>query len=82
MATKPEIVVSLIKTAINGNHFIHDSSHLGIDLKTKGFMFWKKTEIHVSGRVDTDREKEAIDQILAEESKGITVVNKLRVQKR
>ena len=82
MAAKPNDVANLIKSSINGHQHIHDASHLTVDVKTKGFMFWKKTEIHLSGRVDTDREKEAIDGILEAEAKGITVVNKIRVQKR
>ena len=82
MAAKPENVVNLITSSINGNQHIHDASHLAIDAKTKGFMFWKKTEIHISGRVDTDREKEVIDKILETESKEFTIINNLRVQKR
>ena len=82
MAAKAENVVNLITSTINGNQHIHDASHLAIDAKTKGFLFWKKTEIHISGRVDTDREKEEIDKILASESKGFPIINKLRVHKR
>jgi len=82
VAVKPNDVVNLIKSGINGHQHVHDASHLTIDAKTKGFMFWKKTEIHISGRVDTDREKEAIDEILEAEAKGIPIVNNLRVHKR
>ena len=82
MATKPETVVELIKSGINGNHLIHDASHLFIDPKTTGFMFWKKTKIHVTGRVDTDREKEEIDKVLESQAKEYPIVNKLRVQRR
>ena len=82
MAVKPEIVASLIKSKINGNHLVHDSSHLGIDVKTTGFMFWKKTIIKISGRVDTDKEKTEIDQIINSESNGYEVDNKLRVERR
>jgi len=82
MAVKPEIIEKLITSSINGNHLIHDASHVAINLKTKGFMFWKKTEIHISGRVDTDREKEEIDKILETESKGLAIINNLRVHKR
>ena len=82
MATKPENVANLIKSIINGHPHIHDASHLSIDVKTKGFLFWKKTEIHISGRVDSDREKEVIEKILETESKGFPVVNNMRAQKR
>jgi len=82
MATKPETVVELIKSAINGNHLIHDASHISIEPKTTGFMFWKKTEIHVTGRTDTDREKEEIDKIVASEAHGFPVVTEIRVQRR
>ena len=82
MAVKPEIVASRIKAGINGNHHIHDASHLGIDIKTTGFMFWKKTEIHITGRVDTDKEKAEVDGILDAEANGYPIVNKLRVDRR
>ena len=82
MAIKPENVANLITSSINGNHLIHDASHLTVDVKTKGFMFWKRVEIHIAGRVDTAREKEEIDKILAAESKGYAILNDLRVHKR
>ncbi|MAG13849.1 MAG: hypothetical protein CMN78_04570 [Spirochaetales bacterium] len=82
MAVKPQIIEKLIQSGINGNHLIHDASHVAINLKTKGFLFWKKTEIHISGRVDTDREKEEIDKILEAESKGLAIINNLRVHRR
>ena len=47
-----------------------------------GFLFWKKTEIHISGRVDTDKEKAEVDSILDAEANGYPVVNKLRAQRR
>ena len=82
MAAKPNDVANLIKSSINGHQHIHDASHLAVNVKTKGFMFWKKTEIHISGRVDTDREKKEIDKILETESKGLAIINNLRVHKR
>ena len=82
MAAKSEIIEKLIMSGINGNHLIHDATHLAVNVKTKGFMFWKKTEIHISGRVDTDREKKEIDKILETESKGLAIINNLRVHKR
>ena len=82
MAIKPENVVNLLMASINGNIHVHDASHLLIDVKTKGFMFWKTTELHILGRVETEREKEEIDKILETEAQGFTVVNSLRVHKR
>ena len=82
MAVKPEEVANLITSSITGDQHVHDASHLTVDVKTKGFMFWKKIEIHITGRVETDREKEAIDKILEAEAKGFTIIDKLRVHKR
>ena len=73
---------NLIMASINANLHIHDSSHLTIDPKTTGMLFWKKTAIHISGRVETDREKEEIDTILETGSGGFTIINNLRVHKR
>ncbi len=82
MSTKPEIVANSITSGINGSHLIHDASHIGVDVKTTGMMFWKKTEIHVSGRVDTDREKDELDKVVASNANGFTVINNVRVDRR
>jgi hypothetical protein len=82
MATKAEDVAKAIMASIKGHTHVHDASHLVVDAKTTGFMFWKTTEIHVSGRVETEREKEVIDKIIETESAGFTVDNKLRVERR
>lgn len=82
MANTVANVMSRIKHEINASQVLHDVSHIGVDLRTTGFLFWKKNEIHIAGRVDTDREKEEVDKILDEQSNGITIVNKLRVERR
>ena len=82
MAAKAENVAQSILASINRNDHIHDASHLVVDAKTKGFLFWKKTAIHIGGRVETDREKEEIEKILETESAGFTINNTLRVHKR
>ncbi len=82
MADKAENVANKIMSHINANLHVHDTSHLTIDPKTTGFLFWKKTEIHILGRVETDREKTEIDKILETESEGFTINNQLRVLKR
>ena len=82
MAVKAEAVAKSILASINGNDHIHDASHLIVDAKSKGFLFWKNTEINVAGRVETDREKEEIEKILETESAGFTINNTLRVHRR
>ena len=82
MAAKPEHVVNLIMSNIRGNTHIHDASHLTVDVKAKGFLFWKKHEVHIAGRVDTEREKEEIDNILETNAAGFTVINNLSVHSR
>ena len=82
MTTKPEIVVQLIKKAIDSNLRIHDASHIVCDVKTKGFMFWKTTEIFITGRVDSEAEKAEIDQILKDEAAGFEINNTIRVHRR
>jgi hypothetical protein len=82
MMKKPQQVVEAIKSKMNENEYIHDTAHMSIDVKTIGFLFWQRTEIHVTGRVDTQREKQQIDKILEAESAGYTIVNNLRVHMR
>ena len=82
MAANAENVAKLITSGIKGNNLIHDSSHLGINIKKTGFMFWKKTAIHVSGRVDTEKEQTEIYKIVDAESNGVAIVKSLRVERR
>ena len=82
MATKAENVANSILASIGRNDHIHDASHLVVDAKTTGFLFWKKTTILIAGRVETDREKEEIEKILDTESAGFTINNTLRVHRR
>jgi hypothetical protein len=82
MATKQDIILNRIKSSISQNHLIHDASHLSVQIKTKGFMFWKKYEMLVLGRVDMENEKSEINKILEVEANGMKIINKLRVQSR
>ena len=45
------------------------------------FLFWKKNEIHVLGRVDLEIEKMEIEKIIETEAHGMVVKNSLRVKK-
>ena len=82
MAKNHNTLISKIKTSINRNNLIHDTTHFTLTVKTSGFLFWKKNEFHIIGRVDLAQEKEQIDKILAEEVKSMPLINNLRVQKR
>jgi len=82
MANKQDIIINRIKSSINQNNLIHDASHLSFQIKTTGFLFWKKSEIHIRGRVDLENEKTEIDKILEAETEGITVFNNIRVEKK
>ena len=82
MGISATVVTNQIKHDINGNLAIHDKSHIGIDIKVTGFLFWKKTEIHVARPVDSERKKNEVDKILDARANGYAIVNKLRVEKR
>jgi len=82
MATKQDTIINRIKSSINQNNLIHDASHLSFQIKSTGFLFWKKNEFHIRGRVDLDNEKNEIDKILEKEIVGMPIINNLRVQKR
>ena len=82
MAANPENVAKAIMAGIDANLHIHDAGHIACDVKTTGFMFWKKTEIRIAGRVDTEKEKAEVDKIIEAESAGVVINNTLRVQRR
>ena len=82
MADKIETIKNKIASKLQKNELIHDTSHLAVDIKTTGFLFWSKNTIYVRGRVNTDREKEEIMTIVEQESNGYAIENDLRVDRR
>ncbi len=82
MAKKAENAANLIMSKINENNLIHDPTHVTVNVRTTGFLFWKKTAIYISGRVETGGEKEEVDKILETGGGGFTTINDLRVHKR
>jgi len=82
MAKKGDLVIENIKSAMRENAYIHDTSHVGISLKSTG-SFFKKTEIvTLTGRVNKEKEYSEIEKILEENCKDIPFENNLRVESR
>jgi len=81
MGNTQEKIKRTILSQIRNNDNIKDPSHVTVEIKTKGFLLWKKNEIHVAGRVDLDIEKKEIDAIINSEAHGMIVHNTLRVKK-
>ena len=82
MAKKAENAANLIMSRINEYNLIHDATQVTVSVQTTGFLFWKKTAIYISGRVETGGEKEEIDKILETGGGGFTAINNLKVHKR
>ena len=82
MSKAMEILKNKIVSRMNQNPVIHDISHVSIQIKTTGMLFWKKEFLYIAGRVNMDKEKTEIDKIIAEECEGIDVQDNLRVQHR
>ena len=82
MAKALEILKNKIVSRMNQNPVIHDISHVSIQIKSTGMLFWKKEFLYIAGRVNLKKEKTEIDKILAEECADIELQNNLRVQHR
>ncbi len=80
MGNTQEKIKKTIMSSIRNNQAIKDPSHVSVEIKSTGFLIWKKNEIHVRGRVDLAIEKVEIEKIIKEEARGITVVNTLRIE--
>jgi hypothetical protein len=67
---------------MNKSEIIHDTSHVNVQVMTKGFLFWKKDSLLLNGRVNKEAEKQEILAIVAKECPGVIVEEKLRVENR
>lgn len=81
MGKTQEKIKRTILSRIRKNEAIKDPSHVSVEIKSTGFLFWKKNEIHVLGRVDLAVEKEEIDKIIESEAHGMIIKNTLRLKK-
>jgi len=81
MGNTQDKIKKTILSLIRNNKAIKDPSHVSIEIKPTGFLFWKKNEIHVLGRVDLEIEKMEIEKIIETEAHGMVVKNSLRVKK-
>lgn len=81
MGNTQEKIKRTILSRIRSNEKINDPSHVSVEIKTTGFLLWKKNEVHVTGRVDLDIEKKEIDKIIESEAHGMVIHNTLRVKK-
>lgn len=80
MGKTQEKIKRTLLSLIRNNKAIKDPSHVSIEIKSTGFLFWKKNEIHLMGRVDLEIEKLEIEKIIENESHGMVVKNSLRVK--
>jgi hypothetical protein len=75
-------LVNKIKTELNRNELIHDTTHVSIQVKSSGSIFKKQTVLQITGRVDQEREKEEIEKTVAANAGKMEVVSTLRVESR
>lgn len=81
MASSIEKVKAIIESEINKSEIIDSSNHLLFKVKSNGLLLWKNSELHISGRVEMDKEKSEIDRIIDEKKGEITIVNTIRVKR-
>ncbi|MDA3851215.1 MAG: hypothetical protein PF447_08055 [Spirochaetaceae bacterium] len=82
MANALETIKENLITAMNENSAIMDTSHIVIHIKSTGNLMWKKSSLHITGRVNLDNEKTEIDKIIADLCSDVEVLNTLRVEQR
>lgn len=82
MAKKAEEVKMAIEGAISADTDIQDTTHIGINVVTSGALLWKKESLKIVGRVNKEKELEAVKKIAEKEAKGLKVDISLRVENR
>ncbi len=82
MAKSLEVKKTEIESLICQNSKVQDASHVAVNVKSTGFLFFKKESLVVSGRVNRDTDKEAVLAIIAEQCPDTELEDKLRVEHR
>lgn len=82
MAKSAEFRMNNLMSLIGQSDKVHDMSHVNLQIKTEGFLFWKKETILLSGRVNREMEKKEILDIIAREYPDTELKESLRIDAR
>ncbi len=77
MATSSERLKTKIYEAIKGSSEIKPGNYISVNVKSVGFLFGKRV-IELTGRANSDKDKEVIERIARELSEGAEVVSTVR----
>ena len=80
MSFNAEQVRDEIYRCIQDDPTIQDASHIAVEIIKHG-VFGKR-EIELRGRVESNRDKLKVDEIVKSHSHGFNVIDSLRVQER
>jgi hypothetical protein len=70
---------SEIKRIINGDPTILESDHIHVSAEKKGFLFFKKEEIHIGGSVHHDTDKRKAEDVARHYAGGRQLVSEIKV---
>ncbi len=77
MATSAERLKTKIYEAIKASSEIKPGNYISVNVKSVGFLFGKRV-IELTGRANSDKDKEVIERIARELSEGAEVVSTVR----
>jgi hypothetical protein len=68
-----------IKRIINDDPTIQEPDHILVYAEKKGFLFFKKEEIHLDGTVHSETDRKKAEELARHYSGGRALVNKIEV---
>jgi hypothetical protein len=78
MATSSERLKTKIMEAIKGSSEVKPGNYISVNIKNVGLPIFGKRVIELTGRANSDKDKEAIERIARGLAEGLEVVSTVR----
>jgi hypothetical protein len=78
MATSSDKLKAKIFDAIKSSKDVKPGNYVSVNIKTVGFALFGKRVIELTGRANSDKDKEAIEKIARDLAEGLEVVSTVR----
>ena len=78
MATSPDQLKTKIMEAIKSSSEVKPGNYISVNIKSTGFLGFGKRVIELTGRANSDKDKDAIEKIARGLAEGLEVVSTVR----
>jgi osmotically-inducible protein OsmY len=79
MATSSERLKTKIYDAIKGSSEVKQGNYISVNVKSGGLFGFGKRVIEITGRANSDKDKEVIERIARDLSEGAEIVSTVRI---